>query len=86
MAAFPVMMGSCALLMPVGGARFIRARRYNPGAALGLALGGIPGVLCAAFIVRSWSIEWLRWLVGVAVIYAAVLMLMSARTAFVAEV
>jgi uncharacterized membrane protein YfcA len=86
LAAFPIMMGSCALLMPVGGARFIRARRYSPGAALGLTLGGIPGVLCAAFIVRSLSIEWLRWLVVVVVIYAAVLMLMSARTASVAEV
>jgi uncharacterized membrane protein YfcA len=77
--AFPIMMGSCALLMPVGGARFVRARRYSAGAALGLTLAGIPGVLCAAFIVRSLSIEWLRWLVVLVVIYAAVLMLMSAR-------
>lgn len=80
LAAFPIMMGSCALLMPVGGARFIRSRRYNPAAALGLALGGVPGVLCAAFIVRSLSIEWLRWLVVIVVIYAAVLMPLSART------
>src|SRR5215469_8353441 len=86
LAAFPIMMGSCALLMPVGGARFVRARRYSPAAALGLTLGGIPGVLCAAFIVRSLSMEWLRWLVVVVVMYAAVLMLMSARTASVAEV
>jgi uncharacterized membrane protein YfcA len=66
--------------MPVGGLRFVRAGRYNPAAALALALGGIPGVLCAAFIVRSLSVEWLRWLVVVVVIYAAVLMLLSART------
>jgi uncharacterized membrane protein YfcA len=79
LAAFPIMMGSCALLMPVGGMRFVRACRYNAGAALGLTLGGIPGVLCAAFIVRSLSLEWLRWLVVVVVIYAALLMLMSAR-------
>jgi uncharacterized membrane protein YfcA len=79
LAAFPIMMGSCALLMPVGGARLARARRYSAGAALGLTLGGIPGVLGAAFIVRSLSIEWLRWLVLVVVIYAAVLMLLSAR-------
>jgi uncharacterized membrane protein YfcA len=85
LAAFPIMMGSCALLMPVGGARFVRARRYSPGAALGLTVGGIPGVLCAAFIVRSLSMERLRWLVAVVVIYAAVLMLLSARTPAVAE-
>lgn len=80
LAAFPIMMGSCALLMPVGGARLVRARRYSPSAALALTLGGIPGVLCAAFIVRSLSIELLRWLVAAVVIYAAVMMLLSART------
>jgi len=79
LAAFPIMMGSCALLMPVGGARFVRTRRYNPGAALGLTLGGIPGVLCAAFIVRSLPIGWLRWLVVIVVMYAAALMLVSGR-------
>src|SRR5260370_41555017 len=45
LAAFPIMMGSCGLLMPIGGARFIRGGRYHLGAALGLVLGGIPGVL-----------------------------------------
>jgi uncharacterized membrane protein YfcA len=77
--AFPIMMGSCAFLMPIGGARFIHAGRYNARAALGLALGGIPGVLIAAFIVKSLPIAWLRWLVVAVVIYAAVLMLSSAR-------
>jgi len=79
LAAFPIMMGSCALLMPVGGVRFVRARRYSSGAALGLTLGGIPGVLIAAFIVRSLPMEWLRWLVVAVVTYAALLMLLSAR-------
>jgi uncharacterized membrane protein YfcA len=79
LAAFPIMMGSCALLMPVGGARFVRTGRYNVSAALGLAIGGIPGVLVAAFIVRSMPIAWLRWLVLIVVVYAAVQMLRSAR-------
>jgi uncharacterized membrane protein YfcA len=65
--------------MPVGGVRFIRAGRYNPAAALGLALGGVPGVLCAAFIVRSMDLKWLRWLVVVVVTIAALSMLYSAR-------
>jgi uncharacterized membrane protein YfcA len=79
LAAFPIMMGSCALLMPVGGARFVKSGRYNVGAALGLAIGGIPGVLVAAFIVRSLPIAWLRWLVLIVVVYAALQMLRSAR-------
>jgi uncharacterized membrane protein YfcA len=79
LAAFPIMMGSCALLMPVGGARFVKSGRYNASAALGLAIGGIPGVLVAAYIVRSLPMLWLRWLVLVVVLYAAVQMLRSAR-------
>ncbi|MEA3140352.1 MAG: hypothetical protein QOK23_2521 [Gammaproteobacteria bacterium] len=79
LAAFPVMMGSCGLLMPIGGARFVRSGRYNFSAALGLALGGIPGVLLAAYIVKSMPITWLRWLVLIVVVYAAVQMLRSAR-------
>jgi uncharacterized membrane protein YfcA len=79
LAAFPIMMGSCGLLMPVGGARFVRSGRYNLGAALGLALGGIPGVLVAAYIVKSLPVVWLRWLVLAVVVYAALQMLRSAR-------
>jgi uncharacterized membrane protein YfcA len=82
-AAFPIMMGSCAFLMPVASARFIQAGRYSPRVALGLALGGLPGVLIAAFIVKSLPLTAMRWLVVLAVIYAAFTMLRSAmqRTA-----
>lgn len=77
-AAFPIMMGSCAFLMPVASARFIRFDKYSLKAGLGLAIGGIPGVLAAAFIVKSLNLEWVRWLVVIVVIYAAVMMLRSA--------
>lgn len=77
--AFPIMMGSCAFLMPVAALRFVRAGRYDLRAALGLTLAGLPGVLIAAFIVRSLPLVWLRWLVVAVAIYAASLMLLSAR-------
>jgi uncharacterized membrane protein YfcA len=77
-AAFPIMMGSCAFLMPVAGLRFIPAGRYDLRAAVGLAVGGIPGVLIAAFIVKSLPLNWLRWLVVVVVLYAAIAMLRAA--------
>lgn len=78
-AAFPIMMGSCAFLMPVASARFIQAGSFSPRAALGLALGGLPGVLIAALIVKSLPLTAVRWLVVIAVIYAAFSMLRSAR-------
>jgi uncharacterized membrane protein YfcA len=70
-AAFPIMMGSCAFLMPVASAEFIRRRKYDVRAAVGLAIGGVPGVLIAAYIVRSLPIAYVRWLVVVVVVYAA---------------
>jgi uncharacterized membrane protein YfcA len=79
LAAFPIMMGSCGLLMPIGGARFVRTGRYNLSAAIGLALGGIPGVLVAAYLVKSLPLLWLSWLVIIVVVYAALQMLKSAR-------
>jgi uncharacterized membrane protein YfcA len=77
-AAFPIMMGSCAFLMPVGSIKFILRESYSLRTVLGLGLGGIPGVLIAAFIVRSLPLLWLRWLVVAVVLYAAVSMLRSA--------
>ena len=76
--AFPIMMGACAFLMPVASMRFIRAEAYQPRAALGLALGGVPAVLLAAFIVKSLPLGAVRWLVVVVVLYAATLLLAAA--------
>ena len=79
-AAFPIMMGSCAFLMPVGSVRFIRKGSYNLRAALGLALGGIPAVLIAVYIVKTLPLIYVRWLVIVVVVYTSVMMLRSAMT------
>jgi uncharacterized membrane protein YfcA len=64
--------------MPVGSARFVKENSYNLKSALGLAIGGIPGVLVAAFIVKDLPLYWVRWLVIVVVVYAAIMMLRSA--------
>jgi len=76
--AFPIMMGSCAFLMPVGSVRFIRSGCYSLRATLGLGLAGIPAVLIAAFIVKSLPLAALCWLVVGVVLYAAFSMLRSA--------
>jgi uncharacterized membrane protein YfcA len=72
------MMGSCAFLMPVGTFKFVASGRYDLRATLGLALGGVPAVLLAAFVVKSLPLTAMRWLVVVVVLYAAVSMLRSA--------
>jgi uncharacterized membrane protein YfcA len=77
-AAFPIMMGSCAFLMPIASLRFIRFDAFSMRQALGLTLGGIPGVLIAAYLVKSLPLEWVKWLVIVVVVYAATAMLRSA--------
>ena len=77
-AAFPIMMSSCAFLMPVASARFIQFDRYALRPSFGLALGGLPAVLIAAFLVKSLPLTTLRWLVIAVVIYAATSMLRSA--------
>src|SRR5690242_17848686 len=69
--AFPVMMGSCAFLMPVASVRFLKAGRYDRLAVIGLAIGGIPGVLLAAFLVKSLPLDAVRVLVVIVIGYTA---------------
>jgi uncharacterized membrane protein YfcA len=76
--AFPIMMGSAAYMLPVCGMRFARADKYDGQAALGIALGGIPGVLVAAYVVKSLPLEAIRWLVVVVVLYAGLSLLRTA--------
>ena len=76
--AFPIMMGSCAFLMPVASTQFVRHGAYALRPALGLALGGMPAVLAAAFIVKSMSLDTVRILVVLVVGYTAVTLLRAA--------
>lgn len=77
-AAFPIMMGACAFLMPVGSLQFIKKRSYDLRAAIGLMLGGPLAVLIAAFIVESLPLNYVRWGVIAIVVYTAIGMLRTA--------
>ena len=79
-AAFPIMMGSCAFLMPLASLPFIRQGSYAPRAALGLTLAGVPAVLIAAFVVVELPLTPLKWLVAVVVIYTAIMLILAARS------
>ena len=78
--AFPIMMGSCAFLMPVGSLRFIREQAYSFRNAAGLAIGGVFGSYVAARFFSALNIRTVRWLVIFVVVYTAITMLVSAAS------
>jgi uncharacterized membrane protein YfcA len=72
------MMGTCGIVQPVAGLRFLRSGRFAWGASIGLVLGGVFGVLLAVYVVKRLPLSVLRWVVIVVVSYAALSMLRSA--------
>lgn len=80
-AAYPIMIGSDGLLIPVASLGFLKSGRFSQGCALGLTIGGVVGTLCAFPLVTAVAshLALMRWLVTVVVVYAAVSMLRSAR-------
>jgi uncharacterized membrane protein YfcA len=77
-AAFPIMMGACAFLMPVAGMKFVRTRRYSLRATVGMAIGGVFGSALALLVVKSLPLYYVMWLVTVVIIYTGVSLLRSA--------
>jgi len=73
--AFPIMMGSCAFLMPPASIRFIREGSYDRKVAIATAIPGMLAVIIAAFIVKSAPLEILRWVVIAVILYTSVVML-----------
>ncbi|MBU5678212.1 sulfite exporter TauE/SafE family protein [Alkaliphilus sp. MSJ-5] len=79
--AFPIMMGSCAFLMPVASIKFVKEGAYDRKASLGITIGGAIGVFIAAYIVKSLPLNILGWLVIGVILYTSITMLKSASKA-----
>jgi uncharacterized membrane protein YfcA len=75
--AFPIMMGSCAFLMPPASVKFIKTGSYNRKAALAMAIPGSIAVLIAAFIVKSLPLQTLQWVVLAVILYTSATMLVA---------
>jgi uncharacterized membrane protein YfcA len=75
---FPIMAGGAALTGAGASIRHINIGEIDLKIVVGLALGGIPAVFVAAFLVKTMPLEMLRWLVLVVVLYAAAVMFRSA--------
>ena len=76
--AFPIMMGSCAFLMPAASAKFIKEGSYNRKASFSMAIAGTVAVLIAVFIVKSLPLDTLRWVVFGVIVFTSMMMLRSA--------
>jgi len=77
--AFPIMMGSCAFLMPAASIKFVKEGAYNRKASLAITIGGVIGVIIAAYLVKSLPLEILTWLVIAVVTYTALTLLRDSR-------
>lgn len=67
--AFPIMMGSCAGLMPAASINFIRTGDYARKLSLGLGIGGVVGVFIAFTFVKSLNLDILVFLIVLVVLY-----------------
>ena len=76
--AFPIMAAAAGFAGTTASARCIRTVNLDLGLVLGLAIGAIPAVLVAAFIVKEMPLTMLRWLVVVVVTYAGLTLLATA--------
>jgi uncharacterized membrane protein YfcA len=81
-AAYPIMMASDGVLIPVASLGFLRSGRFAPAVAFGLTIGGIVGTIAAFPLVKMLGnhLALMRWVVAVVITYAAIAMLRSART------
>jgi uncharacterized membrane protein YfcA len=82
---FPIMAAGAGLAGVGASIRYINMGEIDLRMTTAIALGGIPAVLIAAFVVKEMSVDMLRWLVIVVVLYAAIVMLRSAYTGRRAE-
>lgn len=78
-AAFPIMMGSCAFLLPASSYRFIKKGAYNRRCTLIITITGSVGVFIAAYLVKSLPISLLIWLVMIVIGYTSVKLFLNSR-------
>ncbi|HEY4099247.1 MAG TPA: sulfite exporter TauE/SafE family protein [Gemmatimonadales bacterium] len=80
-AVFPIMAASASLILPAAALRFFRAGRFDRRTAIGLAIGGIPGVFIAAFLVKELPLSVVKWVVVVVLLYTSATLWVASRNA-----
>lgn len=80
-AAFPIMMGSCAFLMPSAGIKFVKEGKYDRKASIMLSVFGVIGVLIAYFLVKSLPLTTLTWIVIAVMLFTSFMFFKDAAKA-----
>lgn len=80
--AFPIMMSSCAVTMPIAAAEFIKKNEYARTPAISITIFGCIGVVIAVTMVKSLNLTVLMWLVIGVMIYTSILMLIEGSRKF----
>lgn len=75
--AFPIMMASCAFLMPTAGMKFVTAGAYDAKASIAITFAGAVGVAIAASLVKAMPLNILKWVVVGVITYTSVTLLSS---------
>lgn len=73
--AFPIMMCSCAFLMPPASVKFIKEGAYNRKAALSMCIFGSIATLVASLLIKSLPLDVLKWIVVGVTVYTSSVML-----------
>lgn len=83
--AYPLFMGSCAVMIPIAGLRFVRECKkqkrlqYDYKAFICISVAGAVGVLIGLFVITSLPLDVIKWLVAGVLVVTAVMMFKSAR-------
>ena len=80
-AVFPIMAASAAVILTTAAFRFYRSGRFDRRTAFGLAVGGVPGVLVAAFLVKELPLTVVKWVVVGVLLYTSATLWLSSRNA-----
>lgn len=78
--AFPIMMGSCAVLMPIASTRFIKDGHYPRKTSLWITIGGVIGVFAAAYIFNAMPMNMIKVLCVFVIYYTSYGMLKKVFT------
>jgi len=78
-AAFPIMMCSCALLMPVASIKFIKEGKYDRKATICLGIFGLVGVALAYWVITSLPMNVILYVIIVVMVYTAIKFILDAK-------